>query len=92
MWDVCTSDAKPLQFLISYVVRNTLTEFRISPKGEDTMTINRDETSELWLFWIPNALAAQGVALPEGLARFLASPFNPAAFGPTVAALLLTLR
>lgn len=67
------------------------------------MTIDRDETRELglffavtfafsWLFWILNALAAQGVALPPGLARFLASPFNPAAFGPTVAAFLLTLR
>lgn len=44
-----------------------------------------------WAFWIPNALAANGVALPEGVADFLAGPFNPAAFGPTLAAFLLTL-
>lgn len=44
-----------------------------------------------WAFWIPNALAANGVALPDGLAGFLASPLNPAAFGPTFAAFLLTL-
>jgi membrane protease YdiL (CAAX protease family) len=43
-----------------------------------------------WVFWIPNALAAHGVALPAGLADFLASPFNPAAFGPLISALLLT--
>ncbi len=44
-----------------------------------------------WLFWIPTALAAQGATLPPALASFLNSPFNPAAFGPTLAALLLTL-
>jgi len=44
-----------------------------------------------WLFWIPQALAANGVAIPAGVSAFLASPFNPAAFGPLVAALLLTL-
>lgn len=44
-----------------------------------------------WAFWIPNALAANGVALPEGVANFLAGPLNPAAFGPTFAAFLLTL-
>lgn len=43
-----------------------------------------------WLFWIPNALAANGVALPAGLADFLAGPLNPAAFGPLFAAFLLT--
>ena len=66
------------------------------------MTIQRNTNRQLWLFfavtfafswllWIPNALAAQGVTLPAGLSRFLASPFNPAAFGPTLAAFLLTL-
>ena len=43
-----------------------------------------------WLFWIPNALVANGVALPAGLANFLAGPLNPAAFGPLFAAFLLT--
>ncbi len=43
-----------------------------------------------WLFWVPQALSAHGLALPAGLAGFLASPLNPAAFGPLVAALLLT--
>lgn len=44
-----------------------------------------------WLFWVPNALAAQGLALPQGLAEFLRGPLNPAAFGPSLAAVLLTL-
>lgn len=43
-----------------------------------------------WAFWIPNALAAQGVALPSALTDFLSGPFNPAAFGPFFAAFLLT--
>lgn len=65
------------------------------------MTIRRDNNRPVWwffvvtfafswLFWIPNALAVQGVALPAGLADFLASPLNPAAFGPFLAAMLLT--
>lgn len=45
-----------------------------------------------WLFWIPGALAAYGMALPQGLAEFLNSPFNPAAFGPSLAGILLTLK
>lgn len=45
-----------------------------------------------WLLWTPLALAAQGIALPPALLAFLESPFNPAAFGPLVAALLLTWR
>ena len=45
-----------------------------------------------WLFWIPGVLAAYGTALPRGLAEFLNSPFNPAAFGPSLAAILLTLK
>lgn len=44
-----------------------------------------------WIFWIPNALAAHGMDLPAGMAKFLASPYNPAAFGPLVAAIVLTL-
>ncbi|MCX7852289.1 MAG: hypothetical protein N2383_05850, partial [Caldilineales bacterium] len=43
-----------------------------------------------WIFWIPNALAAHGTALPVGLTDFLASPLNPAAFGPFFSAFLLT--
>lgn len=43
-----------------------------------------------WLFWVPQALAANGTSLPAGVAAFLASSFNPAAFGPLVAALVLT--
>lgn len=44
-----------------------------------------------WIFWIPSALVARGVTLPAGWATFLASPLNPAAFGPLVSAFLLTL-
>ncbi|MFQ3633761.1 type II CAAX prenyl endopeptidase Rce1 family protein [Roseiflexus sp.] len=44
-----------------------------------------------WAFWIPDALAAQGMNVPTGIAAFLASPYNPAAFGPLVAAVGLTL-
>jgi len=44
-----------------------------------------------WLFWIPQALASTGfLQLPPFLEGFLFSPFNPAAFGPLVSALLLT--
>ncbi|MDH7490641.1 MAG: type II CAAX endopeptidase family protein [Anaerolineae bacterium] len=43
-----------------------------------------------WLFWIPQALAANGLAIPQGLAAFLSSPLNVAAFGPLVAALILS--
>lgn len=43
-----------------------------------------------WVFWIPQALAANGLAIPQGLAAFLSSPLNPAAFGPLVAALVLS--
>lgn len=43
-----------------------------------------------WVFWIPHALIARGVALLAGLADFLAGPLNPAAFGPFFAAFLLT--
>ena len=43
-----------------------------------------------WVFWIPNALAAHGVSFPAAFSNFLASPFNPAAFGPLFSAFLLT--
>lgn len=43
-----------------------------------------------WAFWIPNALAAQGMAFPPVLTGFLSGPLNPAAFGPLFAAFLLT--
>ncbi len=44
-----------------------------------------------WLFWIPNALAAQGWPILPALTSFLAGPFNPAAFGPLVGALALAI-
>ena len=44
-----------------------------------------------WLFWVPLALAEQGmVSLPDGLYRFL-NESNPAAWGPSLAALFVTL-
>ena len=43
-----------------------------------------------WIFWIPNALMANGVALPTGVANLLTGPLNPAAFGPLFSAFLLT--
>lgn len=43
-----------------------------------------------WIFWIPKALATQGLMRPSFLTRFLLSPFNPAAFGPAVGAFTLT--
>jgi hypothetical protein len=45
-----------------------------------------------WLFWTPQALAANGIAIPAGVSAFLSGPFNPAAFGSLVAALVLTFR
>ncbi len=43
-----------------------------------------------WLFWTPQALAANGIAIPAGVSAFLSGPFNLGAFGPLVAALVLT--
>jgi len=44
-----------------------------------------------WLFWVPLALAEQGfLSLPDGLYQFLSGSSNPAAYGPLVAALLMT--
>lgn len=71
-----------------------------SPHTKTTMEIKSNDTS-LWLYfavayaftwacWIPNALVARGVAFPAGWTDFLAGPLNPAAFGPFVAAFVLT--
>lgn len=44
-----------------------------------------------WFFWVPLALAEQGVIkMSEGLHQFLSGSSNPAAWGPFVAAFLLT--
>ena len=44
-----------------------------------------------WLFWVPLALAEQGfLSLPDGLYQFLSGSSNPAAWGPFVAAFLMT--
>ena len=44
-----------------------------------------------WLFWVPLALAEQGfLSLPDGLYQFLSGSQNPAAYGPFVAAFLMT--
>jgi len=43
-----------------------------------------------WLFWIPKALIAQEIISLPILSDFLSSSFNPAAFGPLVAAFFLT--
>jgi len=44
-----------------------------------------------WLFWIPDALIAQGVWNgPEGLKNFLAGPFNPGPWGPLISAVVVT--
>ncbi len=45
-----------------------------------------------WLFWIPTALAARGLAFPPAIEMFLNSPYNPAAWGPLLAALVFTAR
>ncbi|MCX7789884.1 MAG: CPBP family intramembrane metalloprotease [Chloroflexaceae bacterium] len=71
-----------------------------SPHTKTTMGIKSNDKS-LWLYfavayaftwacWIPNALVARGVAFPAGWTDFLAGPLNPAAFGPFVAAFVLT--
>lgn len=44
-----------------------------------------------WLFWIPDALIAQGVwNAPEGMKDFLAGPFNLGPWGPLFAAFVVT--
>jgi membrane protease YdiL (CAAX protease family) len=65
------------------------------------MTVQIDDNKNLWwyfviacafswIFWIPNALIANGITLPTGVVNFITGPLNPAAFGPLFAALLLT--
>ncbi len=43
-----------------------------------------------WLFWIPVALIDRGLSVPSALESFLDSPFNPAAWGPLIAAFTVT--
>lgn len=43
-----------------------------------------------WMFWIPKSLISHGFIFPTSLENFILSPFNPAAFGPFVAAFILT--
>jgi uncharacterized protein len=43
-----------------------------------------------WLFWIPAVLVSQGLSVPSGVDSFLLGPFNPAAWGPLIAACLCT--
>ncbi|MBI3941580.1 MAG: CPBP family intramembrane metalloprotease [Chloroflexi bacterium] len=43
-----------------------------------------------WLFWMPEALVYRGISFPAPLESFFTGPFNPAAWGPTVAGFLLT--
>jgi len=45
-----------------------------------------------WLFWVSEILVTKGFLYDSILARFLQSPYNPAAFGPFVAAFLLTYQ
>lgn len=45
-----------------------------------------------WILWIPTALSSLGFSLPSYIQDFLLSPFNPAAFGPMVAAFILTYK
>ncbi|MBS7638248.1 CPBP family intramembrane metalloprotease [Candidatus Bathyarchaeota archaeon] len=44
-----------------------------------------------WLFWVPQALVSLGLlSIPSFFVDFLFSPFNPAAFGPSISAFFLT--
>ena len=44
-----------------------------------------------WLFWIPDALIAQGIwNAPQGIQDFLAGPFNLGPWGPLIAAIVVT--
>lgn len=45
-----------------------------------------------WILWIPVAMISAGFSFPQPIEAFLMSPYNPAAFGPTLAAVLLTYR
>ncbi|MEM4657564.1 MAG: type II CAAX endopeptidase family protein [Candidatus Methanosuratincola sp.] len=44
-----------------------------------------------WVFWVPQALVSKGMlTAAPWLSEFLFSPYNPAAFGPLVGAVVLT--
>ncbi|GAB4308115.1 MAG: type II CAAX endopeptidase family protein [Methanobacteriaceae archaeon] len=43
-----------------------------------------------WSLWIPTAMISQGFVFPKFLEEFFVSPYNPAAFGPLFAALVLS--
>lgn len=45
-----------------------------------------------WAFWVPTALIAQGMLEAPAVEGFLTSPFNPAAWGPLIAALIVAYR
>lgn len=44
-----------------------------------------------WAFWLPEAARTNGVDLPGWLDRLLDGPWNVAAFGPSVAALVMVI-
>ncbi|MBD3406320.1 MAG: CPBP family intramembrane metalloprotease [Candidatus Lokiarchaeota archaeon] len=44
-----------------------------------------------WAFWVPQAMHSQGLIPTSPFTDFLASPFNVAAFGPLVGAIIVTL-
>jgi hypothetical protein len=45
-----------------------------------------------WIFWIPKILIGYGIEFPKALADFFQSPYNPAAMGPFVAAIIMSYR
>ncbi|TXT57531.1 MAG: conserved membrane protein of unknown function [Candidatus Thorarchaeota archaeon] len=45
-----------------------------------------------WIFWVPQVLNSMGIIADSVFTEFLSSPFNIAAFGPLVAAILLVVK
>lgn len=45
-----------------------------------------------WLLWIPRILIAYGIRLPNQLESFLQSPYNLAAMGPLIAAIIMSVK
>jgi len=43
-----------------------------------------------WIFWLPAVLIARGITFPSPFIDVFSGPLNPAAFGPSLAALVLT--
>jgi hypothetical protein len=43
-----------------------------------------------WIFWLPAILVARGITFPSPFIDVFSEPLNPAAFGPSLAALVLT--